>query len=319
MEDSLSLSVIICSHNPNHAYLSRVLDALKAQTLSKNNWEMLLIDNASRKPLKEAFSLSWHPLGRHLSVLRLGKTHALVEGIREARARILVIVDDDNVLSPEYLQNLLVAFDQHPLLGVVGGLIEGSFEVTPPKWAEPYLLYLAIIDLGEESFYYYSHRDHTYVPPGAGMGILKTVAEYYAQQIATDPIRQGFDPVGKRISRCGDTDMALCVFDMGLGMGYCPSLKLKHLMPKERLQSGYFQRLMEGGEYSITLLRLIRGYINPENVPPVWRRRLSDLKWRVRNRSAGPAELIERARERGRSDAYSYYLTMRSSSKSHKM
>ena len=44
----ISISAIICTHNPRPDYLRRVLDALKAQTLPKEQWELLLIDNASK-------------------------------------------------------------------------------------------------------------------------------------------------------------------------------------------------------------------------------------------------------------------------------
>jgi len=41
--DMIPVSVIICTHNPRPDYLQRVLDALKAQTLPKENWELLLM------------------------------------------------------------------------------------------------------------------------------------------------------------------------------------------------------------------------------------------------------------------------------------
>ena len=42
-----TLSVIICTHNPRLDYLRRTFDALKLQTLDRDQWELLLIDNAS--------------------------------------------------------------------------------------------------------------------------------------------------------------------------------------------------------------------------------------------------------------------------------
>jgi hypothetical protein len=41
----MQLSVIICCHNPRIDYLLRVLKALSEQTLLKERWELLLIDN----------------------------------------------------------------------------------------------------------------------------------------------------------------------------------------------------------------------------------------------------------------------------------
>ena len=51
------ITVIICSHNPNIEFLNRAIDALKIQTLPKNDWELLLVDNASKNPLREIYNL----------------------------------------------------------------------------------------------------------------------------------------------------------------------------------------------------------------------------------------------------------------------
>jgi len=60
------ISVIICSHNPWQAYLQRVLDALRIQTLPPEHWEVLLIDNASCEPLAFSWDLSWHLNAKHV-------------------------------------------------------------------------------------------------------------------------------------------------------------------------------------------------------------------------------------------------------------
>ena len=46
-----SISVIICTHNPRMDYIDKVLSALKSQSLSQQEWELLLVDNASKKIL----------------------------------------------------------------------------------------------------------------------------------------------------------------------------------------------------------------------------------------------------------------------------
>src|SRR5258708_24159047 len=54
----LEFSVIICAHNPRPQYLRRVLEALRSQTLPKQEWELLLIDNLSSIPLMPNWDLS---------------------------------------------------------------------------------------------------------------------------------------------------------------------------------------------------------------------------------------------------------------------
>ena len=53
------ISVIICAHNPRPDSLRRVLDSLAAQTLSKERWELLIVDNASEDPLRGAEGGCW--------------------------------------------------------------------------------------------------------------------------------------------------------------------------------------------------------------------------------------------------------------------
>ena len=89
-----TVSVILCTHNPRADYLSRVLASLRGRTLPAEQWELLLIDNASEQPLAEIRDISWHPRGRHIS--ELGLTLARLRGIQESDGGLLVFVDDDN-------------------------------------------------------------------------------------------------------------------------------------------------------------------------------------------------------------------------------
>jgi len=305
---SFAISVLICSHNPRAEHLTRVLEALRRQTFDKSKWELLLIDNASSRPLREDYDLSWHSSGHHLSVDKLGKTHALLRGVEEAQSEILLIVDDDNVLAQDYLDNVFTIFEENFFLGVIGGVIEGEFEVEPPKWSLPYLHYLAIIDMGDRPLHVLIPEMRFYIPPGAGMGIRKSVAEYYAEQIRADNVRQGLDPVGDKLSRAGDTDLALCAFDVGLARGYYPQLKLKHLISKDRLEPKYMERLIEGSNYSMTLLSLIKGLEVPQ-LPHFRQRLMTSLRLWKNNRTANPLQRkMVRAEERGRCQANAYYL-----------
>lgn len=168
----------------------------------------------------------------------------------------------------------------HPFLGVIGGNNVAEFEQAPPPWAAQYLQMLAVGNLGDQPLYICS-PDKTYVPPGAGMALRKLVVEYYLQEIASDPVRQGLDPVGEKLSRSGDVDMALCAWELKLAKGYFPELRLTHIIPAKRLQVRYLADLFENTAYCDTLLLLIRGLIQPnKNVP--WHQRLwRYLRWRI--------------------------------------
>src|SRR5689334_22435941 len=140
----LDASVIICAHNPRHSYLSRVLEALQNQTLQRERWELVLVDNASDARLIDSFDLRWHPNGRHVREEVLGLTQARLRGISETRSDLIIFVDDDNVLDADYLEQAARIAAERPYLGAWGGRILPEFEVPPAKWTEPWWGLLAV-------------------------------------------------------------------------------------------------------------------------------------------------------------------------------
>jgi glycosyltransferase involved in cell wall biosynthesis len=107
-----ALSVIICTHNPRADYFAKALAGLRAQEplAVGQRWELLIIDNASDPSLASQIDLSWHPDARIVQEPRLGLTFARLRGCEEARNAILVFVDDDNILAPDYLRRAVERF-----------------------------------------------------------------------------------------------------------------------------------------------------------------------------------------------------------------
>src|ERR1700687_841624 len=114
------LSVIICTYNPRPDYLRRTLNALKAQSLPRHRWELLLIDNASDIRLANHWDLSWHGRARHVREDDLGVTPARLRGIRESLGELLVFVDDDNLLARDFLERAVVTARRNPNVAVFG-------------------------------------------------------------------------------------------------------------------------------------------------------------------------------------------------------
>lgn len=251
------LSVIICTHNPRSEYLIRVLDALKQQSLLQSEWELLLIDNASQSILAESVDLSWHPHSRHIREETLGLTHARLRGIAEAQANILVFVDDDNILDPDYLTNVLKIAKEYPCLGAWGcGQSIPEFEVPPPDWAEPYLPKLALKKLDKDKWSNIWPSETT--PCGAGLVIRQEVGKKYAELLSHNPERKKLGRTGTVLLGGEDLDLAATAVDIGLGTGQFVCLKLIHLIPASRLELNYLLSLVEGSALSKTLLENFR-------------------------------------------------------------
>jgi glycosyltransferase involved in cell wall biosynthesis len=229
-----------------------------SQTLPFEQWELLLIDNASEQKLSTKLDLSWHSNARHIQETQLGLTHARLRGIREAQGEILVFVDDDNVLELDYLEITLQISKSYPMVGSWGGQIKAVFEEEPPEWAKPYLPYLAIREFNQDQWSNFSYMNES-TPCGAGLCVRKAVAEKYAELIHSDPKRAGLGRKGKVLTSCEDSDLALVACDIGLGMGQFKALKLTHLIPSSRLQEEYLIKLTESMVFSKVILDSLRG------------------------------------------------------------
>jgi len=253
------ISVIICSHNPRPAYLRETLDALKAQTLPKEQWELLLIDNASKQPLAQDWDLAWHSGARHIREEELGLTPARLRGIAEAQGEILVFVDDDVVLGTDYLEETLHIARQHGLIGAWSGQCIPRFEVDPPNWIKPYQECLTIRALSRPIWSNMGLEARDSLPWGAGLCVRADIAGIYSKRVNGDPKLRKLGRRGTELIACEDLDISMTACDQGYGTGVFPSLKLTHIIPEGRLRESYLIRLIEGTAYSLTLLRARRG------------------------------------------------------------
>jgi len=254
---STEISVITCAHNPRREYLKQVLDALSGQTLDKQRWEYLLIDNASDEPLSERIDLSWHPNSRHIREDRLGLTPARLRGISESTGEILVFVDDDNVLDLDYLEQVAQISDARPMLGAFGGQVRPVFEETPPAWTKQYWSRLVIREFEHDRWSNVPSL-HDTMPSGAGLCVRRRVANEYLAYHTNGKRRFMMDRAGTMLLSGGDTDLAATACDLGLGTGLFTALKLSHLILRERLQEDYLVRLVEGMAFSGVVLKSFR-------------------------------------------------------------
>lgn len=290
------ISVIICTHNPRSDYFGRTLAALREQTLPTDQWELLVVDNHSAEPVAERFDLSWHPTARVVREDKLGLTPARLRGIQEARGELLVFVDDDNVLDPDFLAEALRIARERPFLGSWSGQCRPGFEQTPPAWTERYWGNLVIRQFEGEHWSNLPRLAST-MPCGAGLCVRREVARHYLA-LNESGQRFQFDRTGDSLLSGGDNDLAACACDLGLGVGLMSGLKLTHLIAPERLTADYLTRLAYGITYSGVLLDAARG-IRPE--PGGWKGRIAGrlrLLWLKE-----PDRTIQKAVQRARGDA----------------
>lgn len=249
----IKASVVLCTHNPRKAYLERVFGALRAQTVPAQQWELLVVDNASDQPLADQWDLSWHPLARHIREQRLGVAYARQRGITDSRAALIVFVDDDNVFAPDYLERALGIAEACPHIDVWGsGSISPEFEVEPAAPVRPLIPFLAIRH-AEAPIWCNSASFTDATPVGAGMCLRRDVGEAYVAHARHSAIEIG-SLKGASLEGHEDYEICFLACSGSRGMGVFPELKITHLIPENRVTASYMTQLVESRTYSHLVL-----------------------------------------------------------------
>lgn len=290
------ISVLLPTRNPHLGRLERTLDGLAAQSLPIQKWELIVVDNGSHPPLEQHFAP--RIIDRSTRVVvepELGLTPARLAGIREARGEVLVFVDDDNVLSPDYLLEVAREFDARPELAAAGGPVLPDWEAPPPAWTREFHGLLALRDLGREEKIARGGPNvawPSFSPVGAGLAVRAAAARAYATAVAADPRRRLLDRRGNNLYSGGDNDLVFTALHGGGDIAYLPSLTLTHLIPGSRLGCRYLARLNRGIMRAWVAVLALHGQCPwpPISRATLWPRILRAW-WRCRS-WRGPAEHV---------------------------
>lgn len=271
---TVNISVITCSHNPRADYLARVFEGLQAQTIDPTRWEFILIDSASSDPLASRIDLTWHPRARCVREDELGLTRARLRGIAESTGELLLFVDDDNVLDPDFFEQVVHIARERPDIGAWSGATRPGFDSPAPAWTRRHWGNLVIRDVPRDMWSNLPMLPDT-MPCGAGLCVRRSVGAHYAMLHQNGKRAFALDRNGASLLSGGDNDLAACACDIGLGVGIFGALKLTHLIPAERLRESYLLSLAENIALSTIILRSFR---SPEGaiVRPSFKRRLAD-------------------------------------------
>jgi glycosyltransferase involved in cell wall biosynthesis len=243
----------------------------------------------------------------------LGLTPARLRGITEARGEVLVFVDDDNILVPDYLSNALARFRASPRLAAAGGPVSPEFETPPPAWTAEFLPLLAVHDQGPAPRLANGGPSVAwpdFAPVGAGLCLRRAAAELYARALVTDPARLSLDRRGGELTSGGDNDLVFTALHGGWDVGYFPELALTHLIPAGRLAPDYLARLNQGIQRSWVRVLALHGKKPWPAIPRwsvplrsarawlrvgAWRSPVHHIRWRgLHGRFLGQADIYNR-------------------------
>jgi glycosyltransferase involved in cell wall biosynthesis len=256
------LDVCICTHNPDLQLLTIVLQALANQTLSKDRYQVWIIDNASNPPIQIADLAILSEVGVRFELLsapKLGVIYARQAAISATSGEWLVFVDDDNELTANYLEIALDLAKNNPKLGCFGGKLVLPKDTHYPKWTEALLPYLAIRDVGDRSLSKCVNYWDEHEPPGAGSIIRREVLELFQHRLAALSANFVLGRQGKSLLSAEDSMIIRGAYELGLDCAYQPQLQLIHHIKPQRFTFRYLVRLLYGYGRSYVLLERILG------------------------------------------------------------
>jgi glycosyltransferase involved in cell wall biosynthesis len=235
------ISVIVCCYN-SQARLPETLRHLICQKVLDVNWEIIIVDNASKdntavlaKQLLQNSGIPYKVVHEN----KPGLIHARHKGYQTAQYDYLLFCDDDNWLDENYLQiaNNIIRNNCH--IGMLGGIGEAVFENIHPTWFEKYQDSFAV---GPQSN---SSGNLVKVKALYGAGVVMQ------RQIFTTLQQMPFESLltgrkGNMVISGDDTELCYIVRYLGYEILYSPGLKFKHLMTDSRMNWAYLKKLYFG-------------------------------------------------------------------------
>ena len=104
----LEVSIIIPSYCPKD-YLKECLFSVMNQTLEKEKFEVIIVLNGPKEPFHSEITglISSYPTIRLLYEEKSGVSNARNKGIENSKGNFICFIDDDDMISPTYLESLL--------------------------------------------------------------------------------------------------------------------------------------------------------------------------------------------------------------------
>jgi GT2 family glycosyltransferase len=219
------VSVVIPTRNRCDS-LRRLLQSLQdTRNLTEISLEVLVVDNGSTdgtaRDLQEA-RCQWSVLGA-LYEGRAGKNFALNRGIQEARGEILCLMDDDIVLDPGWLEELIKAYQTTRYDALQPRVLPGKDPSgKPAEGGRLYQYNIPVIDYGD------SVRDLR--------GLTGVIMSFRREVIEKAGL---FDERLPASGYHGDTDLSRRIRKAGFSIGYTPHVVVYHELNPDRYGVGY--------------------------------------------------------------------------------
>jgi glycosyltransferase involved in cell wall biosynthesis len=232
-------------------------------------WSVLIVDNASTDGTLEYAldcSQTW-PRGnmRVVHEGQLGLTHARNRALADAEHEIVAFIDDDSIVTRDWLSNVAETFIQHPKAALVGGPIHVKWVGVEPGWLHPDLLaYFSNLDHGSSD----CRLHYPQSPYGANYSVRRSVAQ------TVGGFRRDLGYTGKALVSGEDIELTMRIEAAGWEIWYCAGALVDHLIQGQRVTEEWLMRRAYGGGLTDVIVR--RHRYRPWQQAKLM---LDDLRW----------------------------------------
>ena len=243
---SYLIDVCLCTHNPELQKFKVVLDAITRQTLPPKTWQLIVVDNDSSPPLKQDNFAKLESCGIKVILVNEpvpGVVNARRKAVEVATSPWILFVDDDNVISDDYLETGLDYATKHKEIACFGGRILLQPEIKVEKWIKQLLPLLAIRDYGKNEVVSRLENWGPWMPPSAGLFIRNEIAKRFFEVVDKNKAYESLGRRGKQLKSGLDYMMVKEGPLMGYACAYVPDLELIHMLDPNRLTLHYMMKI----------------------------------------------------------------------------
>ena len=231
------ITATISTYN-REKYLPKVLASLARQTLSRDLFEVILVDNNSPGNTPEIFNRFQkdHPKIKSYYYLETnqGLSFGRNRGIKEANGKYITFIDDDAYLADDYLEVIYNYFEDNPKVASIGSKIHLHYEETVPKWENKYLnSLLGYFDIGN-NVRFFPKNDY---PRGSNMSFKMSVFEVVGH------FNTELGRVGNNLAGSEEKDIYKRIYQHpDLLVAYIPNAMVYHYVPHQRTTESFIKK-----------------------------------------------------------------------------
>lgn len=237
---AVDVTLLVCTFNRSGDLREMLETALAQETDGSFNYEVLVVDNNSSddtREVVEGFIARGHRNLRYRFEARQGKAYALNTGLSAARGSIYTIADDDFVLPPKWIKNIVEAFRAHPDVSFVSGKVLPLWQSEVPAWTGPeHWSALALADYGDEAFFTDERRQVCLLACSFRRADVEAVGGYHSALGVSRDLIGGVE----------DLEILQRLWKAGKRGIYVPGITFQHKVPPSRVTKSYHRRWHTG-------------------------------------------------------------------------